>query len=195
MCKNWLSSIVLIILFWACKSDNPELQPEFYQACCGTQPVEYKAKEGSIYMPNVFTPNGDGINDLFFPIPNDKIVGIQSFTIKVPGKDTLLFYRQGIDLKDLKKFAWDGINYDGRDNHGFGEKYNGKFTYAMFVGTKDSTGGFWGFKVNGEACVIRCNKAAKIFKTKEGCYFAEQANGATGTVDKTKSSKEKNCFN
>lgn len=181
---------IKIQLLWTCKSHNPELKPEFHQGCCGTKSVEFFIKNAKIYIPNVFTPNGDGINDVFYPHFNEDIVNIESFTILTPGNDTTLFYSRGIDLKDPKKFAWDGVNYDNRAD--FGKPYIGKFNYALAIVAKDGTG-FIKSLINGEGCVIRCNKAAKIFKTKEGCYYSEQV-GENSILDKTKSNKENSCF-
>ena len=53
------------------------------------------------YLPNTFTPNGDGVNDIFLPLPNN----ITSFTLKV-------FDRWGKKIFETDTFAngWDG-NY------------------------------------------------------------------------------------
>ncbi|MEZ5007047.1 MAG: PKD domain-containing protein [Chitinophagales bacterium] len=53
------------------------------------------------YLPNTFTPNGDGVNDFFLPLPNN----ITSFTLKV-------FDRWGKKVFETNTFdiGWDG-NY------------------------------------------------------------------------------------
>ncbi len=61
-------------------------------------------KESTLYLPNVFTPNGDGLNDLF-KIPNTNIT---EFNIKIFNRwGELLFESNAIDT------GWDGT-YKGK---------------------------------------------------------------------------------
>ncbi|MFN8348463.1 MAG: hypothetical protein U0X91_25900 [Spirosomataceae bacterium] len=73
-----------VVVLQSCSLNDYRVEvtlPKEYEACCGVQPVEFKHSNGSIYMPNVFTPNGDGINDYFYPFISGEILEIQGFTI------------------------------------------------------------------------------------------------------------------
>jgi hypothetical protein len=46
---------------------SPSIIPE-YATCCGAEPVEITVDTVyKLYVPNSFTPNGDGVNDIFVP--------------------------------------------------------------------------------------------------------------------------------
>jgi len=49
------------------------------------------------------------------------------------------------------------------------------------------------FFLEGQACAIICGAEAKVFKSKEGCYYPAQA-GKSGKLDKSIASAEKDCF-
>jgi hypothetical protein len=81
---NILIFCFLAILFNSCEkaTDEPVATlPVIYQGCCGTKPVEFTFGLSKVYIPNVFTPNGDGLNDIFFPFTNDDIVDVIDFTV------------------------------------------------------------------------------------------------------------------
>ncbi|MCC6371145.1 MAG: gliding motility-associated C-terminal domain-containing protein [Bacteroidia bacterium] len=59
----------------------------------------------NFFVPNVFTPNGDGKNDLFVPVSR----GVKQYTFRVFNRWGQLIY-DGID----KNLGWNGI-YNGRD--------------------------------------------------------------------------------
>jgi hypothetical protein len=160
----------------------PAPVPEGYQSCCGTQPVVFKSRETSVYIPNVFTPNGDGINDLFTPIINSEVIQINNYTILTPDKDTVLYHATFVIPAKIKDWVWTGKRYNG-------SVYSGPFRYGMLVMDKQRRISI----IEGEACAIPCRKEMAVFKTKEGCYYSAQA-GAAGTLDSNKPNAETDCF-
>jgi gliding motility-associated-like protein len=63
-------------------------------------------KSRDVYIPNAFSPNQDGINDVFCPYGGFEIVGIQSFFIFDRWGGTL-FHAEDAELGDAK-CGWDG---------------------------------------------------------------------------------------
>jgi gliding motility-associated-like protein len=60
-----------------------------------------------VYVPNAFSPNDDGLNDLFMPFTDGSVRSIRSFRI---------FDRQGNNVFDASNlipnepsFGWDGV--------------------------------------------------------------------------------------
>ena len=91
--------------------------------------------DGSLYVPNAFTPNGDGHND-FFVIRGEEIV---KFKLRIFDRWGLqLFYSESMDLQ------WDG-------------KYHGGIvqidTYVWNIEFEDSWGRIG--KLQGHVSVIR----------------------------------------
>lgn len=204
MKKIIISAIILISNTSFCFSQNEsnqadEITPKYYEGCCGIKPVEYNLGNAMLYIPNVFTPNGDGLNDLFFPHSSDNIINIESFTILSAEGDSVLFYRRGISYENIEQFAWDGKRYNGES---FETEYKGRFKYAMAIVNDKKVKTI----IKGEACVIRCGADSKIFKDNDGCFYSEHAEGkkengnkkeknkGNGQVDKTKKTKEKECI-
>ncbi|MFN8348467.1 MAG: hypothetical protein U0X91_25920 [Spirosomataceae bacterium] len=159
--------------------------PKEYEACCGVQPVDFKHSNGSIYMPNVFTPNGDGINDLFYPFISGEILEIQGFTIFSAVGDTVIFTRPTVLYDRLKEFAWNGLRNDGT-------VYKGRFKYGMRVVSKDLKLRL----LEGEACSVICEPGTAELKIKKSCFFPSQAGKQekAGKVDSTLSNSEKDCL-
>lgn len=167
------------------QSDPKVALPKEYESCCGVQPVDFKLSNGSIYMPNVFTPNKDGINDLFHPFISAEIAEIQSFTILSAIGDTVIFSRPTISYDRLQEFGWNGQRKDG-------SLYQGRFKYGMRVVSKD-------IKIRlleGEACSVLCQPGTAELKTKRGCFYPSQAGKQekAGKVDSTLSNAEKDCL-
>jgi hypothetical protein len=119
-----------------------------YESCCGVQPVEYTLADHSVFVPNVFTPNGDGINDLFHPFISGQIAEVQRFTILSAQGDTILFKRPTIVYDRLNQFGWDGRRDDGN-------YHRGKFRYGKIVVGLDEKVRI----VEGEACSVLCEPA------------------------------------
>ncbi|WP_353717291.1 hypothetical protein [Dyadobacter sp. 676] len=181
------SSILLLLLFGAVgtslNQSGRKPVPEEYESCCGTQPVEFSYEKKRIYVPNVFTPNKDGVNDYFYPVVNDVVTNVWGFAVYSAEGDTMLYQKPYFNSKmPVHEYGWNGLRPDG-------SRYKGAFRYKMRVddirAKKDI--------VEGHACAIICGSGAEVFRTKSGCYFPVQA-GKEGTLDKSVMNGETDCF-
>ncbi|MCE7060112.1 gliding motility-associated C-terminal domain-containing protein [Dyadobacter sp. CY343] len=100
--KNTLTIFILLSICTAqtCSSqDQPKPVSQEYESCCGTQPVEFSYQKKRIYVPNVFTPNNDGVNDYFVPFVNDIVTDVWGFTIYSALGDTILYQKPYFNSK------------------------------------------------------------------------------------------------
>lgn len=164
--------------------------PIEYESCCGVQPVDFQLGKHSIYVPNVFTPNNDGVNDYFYPFVSSGIGEVQGFTIFSAEGDTVLFQRPTLVYNDLENYAWNGYRNNGST---FSTRYRGRFKYGMRIVSKDGLLRF----VEGEACSVLCEPGTTELKEKKSCFFPSQAgeNDKMGLLDSSLTSKEKECVN
>ncbi|MBK9016945.1 MAG: gliding motility-associated C-terminal domain-containing protein [Saprospiraceae bacterium] len=76
--------------------------------CSATDEIFIEVKNGQkVYVPNAFSPNGDGLNDLFMPFTDGSVRSIRTFRI---------FDRQGNNVFDgynlipnEPSLGWDGV--------------------------------------------------------------------------------------
>jgi hypothetical protein len=178
----WLSATLLSHI--SCNAQDPVLNPD-YETCCGQERVEYEQDKAYVYIPNVFTPNGDGHNDRFVPIMNDQIVEIWEYSIYV---DTIiepgaLIYSPGTSftVTDLDQLAWDGTGLNGK-------LHEGAFEYRIVLSLRDGTS----LTIDSRACSIVCGPGAGIFQTKDGCFFQSQVTDSKLNIDLP--NNEEACF-
>ena len=110
-------------------SENQQyvLKAQSAAGCMGTDTINvtvYKVDPG-LYVPNAFTPNGDGVNDVFRPIP----IGMKSLKyFRVYNRGGQLIFATSIQNKgwdgtfkgkpqDSDVFVWivEGLDYQGKD--------------------------------------------------------------------------------
>jgi hypothetical protein len=177
---------ILIFTFLACndKEDPVNKTVSKYDACCGVEPVEFVQDSYYVYVPNSFTPNGDGINDLFLFYISNNIDSVKFYLISSTGSDALeiLLFAENFSKNDWQSYVWDGLTKNL-------EFYKGKFTYAITLKTKDEKI----IAVHGSGCSIICDDEAKVFKDRKGCYFPTQAT-IEGKLDSLIPTNEDHCF-
>lgn len=192
--KNLMVYSYLLISFSACTQDetSSKITPiKEYESCCGTEAVEYNVElnDGSkayIFIPNAFTPNKDGLNDVFSPVLSKEIDYMQYLVIQKEVFDdttsSLLYQVENITLENYKSLGWNGLDK-------FGKPHKGAFSYTAYCATRDGKT----FLIKGNACAIVCDKDAEYFKDKEGCFFPIQAD-TNGILVKAIKVGEDSCF-
>ncbi len=178
MHSNLLNNILSILFFiimgitTGCSQDEPPVPTSIYEACCGTQPTVYTMGAYKIYSSNVFTPNKDGKNDVFYPVLSNDSIVISGFFIKTM-TDTTIYFRDRLYYENIENEAWNGTVFE---NVFFPElqrkEYTGQFKYQYTILYPDGSSQ----DIQNTACVVRCGPDASVFKTKSGCYFPNQIN-------------------
>ncbi|MFZ2899468.1 MAG: hypothetical protein WA004_12640 [Saprospiraceae bacterium] len=156
----------ICLVFFCFSCDPPESELNEYALCCEGGPLDSDVGAGHVYVPNMFTPNNDAENDIFYLQANGGIDLIKSFEIKSPG-GTALFSRFDILPNDLTK-GWDG-------KVSATETYRGLFYYKIEV--RDTTG--YLETVEGWACSYLCDDPDKVGNP-GNCFFPNQNNGMGG---------------
>lgn len=186
--KKYLFLPLLPFLFAAsCKDDDgPKVEAEpTYEGCCGTTDVLFTVGQGKVFVPNAFTPNSDGFNDIFRPWVNSHVSKIENLSIKDVNGESL-YNLATFDLGNpdhLAAGAWSGSN----DN--FVTYYKGLFTYKMKVTDDTGQSAF----IEGKACSILCDSAAVYLKDNPNCTFPAQSDGEGG-YDASAPNFENDCF-
>lgn len=144
--------ILTMFSFFICHAQNPRIDTAYFNICCQSKPLEYSDGDYYIYVPNIFTPNMDGLNDIFVPFISPQIKEIVSFRIRTrkesPVADSILYEIQNVSLDSLDIFPWDGRF--GAD----ASFYYGPFTYQIAIALPN------GEELNfeGNACSVNCGQ-------------------------------------
>jgi len=125
--KNISCSLLFILSLAICACDQEKDKPAL-QGCCETPSIDAAFGNGHVYVPNIFTPNGDGLNDILF-IFGDSVQQIINFEIR-KNSGELVFHAENIPL-------WDDLGeWDGKVN-GVVEK--GLYSIALTLIAEDGT--------------------------------------------------------
>jgi len=171
------------------------IKSEKYEPCCGNlAEVNREIIPGiSIFVPNVFTPNGDGINDYFYPVVDTSLVpngSVLYFSIYDSEDDKVkkgIFNREWVNYNDIRNYAFDGGYLDSESLKW--KKWEGQFWYQVNVIIE----GKGEFKIKGSACSVICDDEAAIFQDKQGCFFPIQVTKDIKGDNKL-SNQETDCF-
>ncbi|MCB9309909.1 MAG: hypothetical protein H6567_07630 [Lewinellaceae bacterium] len=184
----------LLILLFCGYAGGTTIGQNPYADCCGTEPKEYSFEDFHVYIPNIITPNGDGINDAFYPICN--AMQNNRFTVAnmfiYDSADALIFFRPGLDVEDPENYGFTGHAYKKPVRFAFPFEHTGLFRYTLELVFRRADGKVEFIPVEGTGCVVRCDDDAAIIKDKQGCYFPVQ--GAGGIFHPNQSNNETTCF-
>lgn len=174
--KTFFYTLIPLSMIWtmvsctAQEDPKPKISSVAYEPCCGLDTMVFHLGEEWVAVPNVFTPNGDGINDLFYPIRSHDSITIAIFrifdTIYDPFNSPVLMYSTHDILYDyLDQLAWKGKK---KATYGF-ELHKGKFKYYFRAKYRDHY-----IQCEGESCSIVCDEESDIFIDKPNCFFKDQ---------------------
>jgi len=146
-------SLLVIGVMAGCKDDPEE------KTCCALPAVEAHIGNGHAYAPNVFTPNADGINDIWSVFTDDSIVLIQS--MEVTDKDGKVVF-SALNVFPNTPETW----WNGRFN---GQLVEGVYEYTIEVRAANGIAG----QMFGEVCNHPCEQGDTPIPG-NGCQFPIQ---------------------
>jgi gliding motility-associated-like protein len=162
----------LISIISGCDNDPHD---RFLSGCCGNEPVIDSIGTGIVFIPNIFSPNGDGIND-HFVVFGKSIRQIIALQIRDDHGRTV-FHKSNIPVNE-HAFGWDGIS-DGKLRRGL---YLVNASIESIDGTvKDYTTnvcnypcyleGYGSERPTGGKCFYPSH--ANCVENDDGCYYAD----------------------
>jgi hypothetical protein len=184
----------LIVSLTACSQDDPSISSiKEYESCCGAEAVEHSFVSGQyLFVPNSFTPNKDGINDLWHPFFSNGLDKIQAIFIYTLEDSTLIHQMYEYSLYPSGTYGWDGTKSRNGNNLGDNSMHKGGFWYEIYFNEPVNFGAEEN-SFKGKACSIICDSDAAYFKDKDGCFFPIQVD-INGKLDKGIKANEDACF-
>ena len=149
---NKIITILFVLFFISCKQHNIK------RKCCDSPPIKETFSGGYLGIPNIFTPNGDGMNDMLIVLHK----GLATFKLTISNwVGTKIF-----ETTDPDKF-WDGT-YKGKVDFG---AFKFKLEVITISGEKISQ--------EGRICVFddsgsRACKSCKCIADADKCVFGDQ---------------------
>lgn len=170
----------------ACCEDDEQPNDEEvetpYGGCCANSPETYNLDGVDFYIPNSFTPDANGFNDLFLMYSSSYPADFkfQEFILSKSDGETL-FQILSFVPGDLS-YGWDGKDAGGNDHIGY-------FQYKLTI--EDTLGNIQIF--TGSACALNCADAPLSVSNPDQCTFGLGHDGEGG-FDPNLDSGENDCF-
>lgn len=181
------SILLLTFLTFCATSKDEDFVPDPAEAiagCCLTEPVELNIGSGSIYVPTMFTPDGNGINDFFQISADSNILKIDSFVIFDQYSGDFIFEVTNI-TEIVPENGFDGVVAD--------TVAAAQYFYFLYVTSVDNVT----VRVDGAICALPCEEPLNIPRpdSLSNCAFPIQYDEINGVYDENIDTQEDlNCF-
>jgi CHU_C Type IX secretion signal domain len=140
----------------------PYVTEDPYKGCCGTKAVEENIGKSLVYIPNIFTPNNDGINDVFKPFYDPSQMKVTNFKV-FNAKSELVWEKKEVKEGELASYWFAGVTKDST--------YTGVFNYSMEFTSASGENKV----ITGSACSVKCKEKTPIgIEDKSKCFFPMQ---------------------
>jgi len=167
---------ISIFAFIATSDDDGFLNQdsEFIMECCSQAPLQSSIGAGRVFVPNIFTPNRDGLNDIFHVYGTSNMARLDLFQVRLMGSDSLLF-----EVRDATSFSpatgWDGVIENA--------VFYGQYAYLVRATSIDSVTRTF----SGIVCSVPCDSVDLIAEPMNfrNCTFGSQFDETTFTLDRT----------
>jgi len=155
---------LVITLNTACKDKNDDGgNANGLTSCCDTAPLQAEFDLAKVYIPNAFTPNGDGINDIFFVYGSSNLEKVNSFSIF---DGTTMIFEKNDFLPNDPQLGWAGILSSGN------KAEDGVYTYKVsLTSTSNETAEYEG------AVCLRGSSPIPCVDSESDCAYSIQHNG------------------
>ena len=172
-----LAALSVSALVVGCDPDDGAV--DLTGSCCGRAPARITGDGFAAYVPNAFTPNGDGVNDRFAPVVDTGITAVGFDVYDVATGEPVYSTERRYPTAELADVAWDGRRADG-------SAYVGTFEVLLDLRVRE------GFTVSERAlsCAIDC---ADALARADDCVFGSQRAGDSGDYDAARAPGEDSC--
>lgn len=159
--------LLISVFFIACEDETPLEEESIFASCCSTNAINAQVGTGKIYVPNIITPNDDGINDRLEVYSSEEISIINKLEIKKG--DTTIYL-----INDFLPDNYNSVyNWNGRRS---GSAVSGVFSVIVTVTDENGTEA----TLMGEVCSLPCdptNDPIMTFEDLNNCKFGTQHDG------------------
>lgn len=162
--------------------DMGEFEPEPLSSCCALDPINARVGNGRVYIPTMFTPDGNGLNDIFQISADSNILRIDTFVITDVLQGDTVFYRWNIQ--------------DMEPSYGFSGRVAGRvrttlYDYRVKVTSTDDVS-TW---LSGNVCAVACRDSIVYGVPRfSSCAFPIQYDPATGYDENIDSQEMLDCI-
>jgi hypothetical protein len=185
---QWQLYIVLPLTLLAFVATSPEDDFLFFDdptidSCCQFVPTETDLGNGKIFIPTIFTPDGNGINDYFQVVADANILRLDTFMVIDQGTNDTVFY--AINITDIiPENGFDGVQND--------TIVAAQYRYLVWVTSEDMQSGVY----SGLICSVPCVEPLDVPSPLGlgSCAFASQHNFIDGYDPAADSGEELDCF-